>query len=771
MTEQNIEALKSYAGQLSEAAAQAKAAAAVQHQLVHGGPNLDVVTESGLVPSLAKQAVMGQQQVANVLENVAVQLSGATVYSTVAKGLQGTANGAYFSVRSAVPYLYVDLYLNNNGTAVYETSYLSNQADSITLNKGKAFPLKQMTRAGVTSAANTVLNNLILNVKVIGDESALEGKYFRIAYFQNDATISNNADQGIVIEQFDVDTYSTTGVATIIHNHTDNPAAIIRTGGVQTFVIAPALKPTLRFVITVDAASLPSAGTPITALTSDRAHYSWIIDPSCYVNVLAIGDSLTVNRGKTYPLRKMTRNKILSAEHPAFNSAILDIKVRGARPGKFYRLAYFVNGSNALPHAKPDGWIIDEIDQANYATADNPYIQVIKLSDESTPTIVRDGIQTVHLVSSVVIGLTVTITLDTAQLPALGGYISSTQTYNPGYSFIIDPATYTMASSGAVAAAPLTYQVGTGGRITIIWDDGDITRGFTFGPAGANNLPNFSELLRDGVVIGTYSTDWLPPLVFDVAAGGDNGSLSFTGGNHEVGGLKTALNLVYEVEADGVPLVPGDSGRSAHITCRVVNKVMAGNSVSIGRYAALQSIQVDFVPGACSVHAEVLALENLEFYIDYGCQMVATVNDTLFYMGGQLEAPVPFDPTLTSGSPTIYPNAWAVLCASANGQLAAWIDRGYGVADGSQVSDRYGLIIGGSTTTKQYTTAIHRLLERNVQNPNFMPLPAGKSYKWRGGYSWGPVNVKPGFVASLRYLDNDRMRQANALSGALVINP
>ncbi|MGC9741837.1 hypothetical protein JTH53_04360 [Pseudomonas capeferrum] len=732
-----VEALQGYTGQISEVAAQVRAASGVLHQVVHGSSTLDVVTEGGLVPSLAKQAVMNQQQVAGVLENVAAQLAGATIFSTVAKGLLATVNGAYFSVRSAVPYLYVDLYRNDNGVAVYETSYLSNQADSITINKGKAFPFKQMTRAGVTSAASSVFDNFILNVRVIGDDAALEGKYFRVGYFQNEATIGGNADQGIVLEQFDAATYASTGVATVIHNHTDDPAAIIRNGGVHTFVIAPASMPTVRFVITVDATSLPAAGTPINALTPDKGHYSWIIDPSCYVRVLTVGDSLTINRGKVYPLRKMTRNGIASAEHPSWSKAILDIKVRGARPGKFYRLAYFVNGSKALPTAKYDGWIIEEIDQANYATSDNPNTQVIRLSDESTPTILRDGIQTVHLVSSVVLGLTVTITLDTAQLPPLTGYISATQTFNPGYSYIIDPATYTMASSGAAGTAPLTYLVGADGRVTIMWYDGYIQRGFTFGPTGANGLPNFVELLRDGVVIGIYNTDWLPPLLFDVKFNGDSAGLNFTGGNHLVADLKTAENVIYEIEADGVPLAPGDTGRADRITCRVVNKVMAGNTVSLGRYAALQSMQVDFVPGACNVHAQVLALEDLEFYIDYGCQMVATVNDTLFYLGGQLEAPVPFDATLTSGSPSVYPDAWAVLCTAANGQLAAWIDRSYGVADGSQVSERYGLIIGGGTTIKQYTTAIHRLLERNKDAPNYMPLKAGKSYAWRGGTAGG----------------------------------
>jgi len=52
----DISALEAYAGQLSEAAAQSKAASSKQHEYVHGDSTTDVLTESGLVPSLAKQA-------------------------------------------------------------------------------------------------------------------------------------------------------------------------------------------------------------------------------------------------------------------------------------------------------------------------------------------------------------------------------------------------------------------------------------------------------------------------------------------------------------------------------------------------------------------------------------------------------------------------------------------------------------------------------------------------------------------------------------------
>jgi hypothetical protein len=56
MTE--VAALEGYAGKLSEAATQATASAQKQHEYVHGGDTVDVATESGPLPSLAKQAKM-----------------------------------------------------------------------------------------------------------------------------------------------------------------------------------------------------------------------------------------------------------------------------------------------------------------------------------------------------------------------------------------------------------------------------------------------------------------------------------------------------------------------------------------------------------------------------------------------------------------------------------------------------------------------------------------------------------------------------------------
>ena len=52
----DVSALEAYTGQIAEAAAMSGAASQKQHEYIHGDDNTDVLTESGPVPTIAKQA-------------------------------------------------------------------------------------------------------------------------------------------------------------------------------------------------------------------------------------------------------------------------------------------------------------------------------------------------------------------------------------------------------------------------------------------------------------------------------------------------------------------------------------------------------------------------------------------------------------------------------------------------------------------------------------------------------------------------------------------
>ena len=122
-----IESLQAYAGQLAEAAAQATVSAEKQYEYINGGAADDVLTESGLVPTLAKQVVLGQAKVTASLAEVASQMAGAMTYASTALGLAGTSNGGYFSVPSPESREYLILYQNVAGVAVERKRYPSSE--------------------------------------------------------------------------------------------------------------------------------------------------------------------------------------------------------------------------------------------------------------------------------------------------------------------------------------------------------------------------------------------------------------------------------------------------------------------------------------------------------------------------------------------------------------------------------------------------------------------------------------------------------------------
>lgn len=113
----DVSALEAYAGAFSEGAQKITALAQEQRTYIHGDAVTDLMTESGPVPTLAKQARLADEKTEAVLADVAGQMAGAAIYGSTAIGLNKTVSGGYFSVPSAELEEYVVLYLNDNGDA------------------------------------------------------------------------------------------------------------------------------------------------------------------------------------------------------------------------------------------------------------------------------------------------------------------------------------------------------------------------------------------------------------------------------------------------------------------------------------------------------------------------------------------------------------------------------------------------------------------------------------------------------------------------------
>lgn len=90
-----------------------------------------MLTESGPVPTLAKQAVLTEAKVTAALEEMASGLSGAMSFTTTAKGILATQPGELFGVLSPSNKEYVLIYENVAGVPV-DTGKVYPSAEAIT---------------------------------------------------------------------------------------------------------------------------------------------------------------------------------------------------------------------------------------------------------------------------------------------------------------------------------------------------------------------------------------------------------------------------------------------------------------------------------------------------------------------------------------------------------------------------------------------------------------------------------------------------------------
>lgn len=460
-------------------------------------------------------------------------------------------------------------------------------------------------------------------------------------------------------------------------------------------------------------------------------------------------DFLSLNEGKTFPFRRMTRSGFTSLVSPYMLSAFRNIRIHGAEPGKYYRLAYFKNG-NVVLSQNVEGIILEEFDASTYATAAPDSAPRIINYAQALDQIPRDGeVHTLHAASDASSGVSIDMDIDTAALPAYGTPISMLTSMLRGWSWIIDPSCYVYRMESAVTSLPLKCSLASTGVVSIAFQSGSKLYRINFGPNGKNSLPNIigeDESAFDGSWSGaafasiyTGATDWLPPLAFAAAENGDGQRLIYTGGNHgsdgSGGGENTARNMLYQIYADGQILTPPASGTvpfsADRVSFLIVNELFASNTISLNRYAVRQTFFVDVHPGGIEARCEVLPYEDVVIFRDNGPQSVTNgFQSTMLYLGGQYSARASFDSDSDSGAKTSCPDAWAVVFQGpSNRQQTLWMDRSYGVGDGRYVDSSRPFIRGGGPNN-------HKFYNAAVSSAEGVQLQAGEKYVWRGGWSW-----------------------------------
>src|SRR5699024_10706046 len=90
--------------------------------------------------------------------------------------------------------------LGNSPTAVIDPSnYQYSSQDSLTINRGKDFPLKSVTLGEQAALPITPhVKNVILDAKVFG---AVMGMYYRIIFIANGVVVKDKPRYGMTVEE------------------------------------------------------------------------------------------------------------------------------------------------------------------------------------------------------------------------------------------------------------------------------------------------------------------------------------------------------------------------------------------------------------------------------------------------------------------------------------------------------------------------------------------------------------------------------------------
>lgn len=148
-----------------------------------------------------------------------------------------------------------------------------------------------------------------------------------------------------------------------------------------------------------------------------------------------------------YPFVPHTRNYI-SPSSPnkstgAWMNAIIDVRVKNARRGKFY----LITGAYGPEHAEyPCRWVVDEADTQDFETSNNTH-RLISYTHRQRPYAARSGVRRIVLMPTNPenADIQIHITLDTDVLPKV--MFRTRDPSDTGFAYIIDPAKYVLRSN------------------------------------------------------------------------------------------------------------------------------------------------------------------------------------------------------------------------------------------------------------------------------------------------------------------------------------
>lgn len=577
------------------------------------------------------------------------------------------------------------------------------KVDSILLNKGKTFPLRDDR---VTPKAAKILDESILSVTIEQSESGAQYKIYRIDK-DNTAFTPTRTMIGISKKE-----YGSSVFKPLMHN----PIGIVENGqtGIQTHVLKDATG-TIREVVTITI-DWESINTDNWLSSSEGDGY--IIHPQCYLNRQdETRDSITINKGNLLPMQGTSERVLM------IDNAILDVKIHYADVGAEYRLYHISkNNTGFTPTRTMIGIQKKDVGSTTWSTLyDNN-------NGGNLPN-GQTGIKT-HILSNTDKKEVVTITIN---------WDAATTWTRPSNSdHIISPVNYffrvTSGGAGVLPEGRIRY-TRTGEQDFII-ELGDSI--LTFGPLGINQITHPVNIKHTTNHI--INTDWISPYQAGTVTNEtiDNNHASVSGNHGTVGGsgFRTANTETTRLTSStGVNIEPnGRTIEDSRLNLVVVNNVTTLPNINLetGERRVIdfkETVTYTFEYNHMQVHTKIEAINPFYVHWYFGLQLTRdgfkkdayyTNDDTVTKLVTQTSA------KWNSGTKANSPNVDRVTMRSSNMDVAhVYVDKDYGIGY-SHIADNDTVLYLRESFLKMYFHLV------KAGSP--LILDVGETSEYKGGY-------------------------------------
>ena len=467
--------------------------------------------------------------------------------------------------------------------------------------------------------------------------------------------------------------------------------------------------------------------------------------------------SILNNKGVDYPLKKMARKGINHDIPLPMKNAILDLKIFGANPTKYYKLQYVSCGYN-LNGGTFWSVEIDEFNRNDYADTDHQYVPTPSriltyyMFDEQTP---KNGIMTNEYRSKNNEEIVVRMTIDWDCLEVGRQYNYRSHTW------IIDESCYDYCItqkqiiSEAVQVYPMYVKKQSSKSVRIAWKyNKENDMWFHIAPCGCSNLPQIHNihlvanankhpnpnLTSDSTLWFKCPSDFVGPYAGLVAINNGDGdkpdSGDWIGGwhgyNNDLTGAPTAQNLKFEVYVNNTLLESIDEIIGAYSIKVVVTNGLYGSNTKkqdgTGRIIAEEQVVYEFNQGKINISHKFKALEELRIGTYYGIQTCNyNWNDYCLPINDPI-IKVPFDPKgvqKLGGSKNDGSKVCEYHLSKEGHNLRAFIDPTYGLGLRENVPNTKFLF-----HTQSYGKSYFMLIDGGKT------MTTGEEMHWRGGYEF-----------------------------------